>query len=103
MGGSFPFKDHFSGHSEHYARFRPTYPPALFDVLSALAPRRDRCWDAGTGSGQAAVGLAGRFGEVVATDASSEQIAHARSHPRVTYRVAPAGRSGLPDRSAELG
>ena len=96
------FADHFSGHAHDYARYRPTYPPALFSTLSSLVPSRRRCWDAGTGSGQAAIGLGEHFEEVVATDASAEQIAHAQPHPRVSYRVAPAKRSGLPDRWADL-
>jgi SAM-dependent methyltransferase len=96
------FSDHFSGHAGDYARYRPTYPSSLFSVLSSLVAARRRCWDAGTGNGQAAIGLAEHFEEVVATDASAEQIAHATPHPRVTYRVAPAERSGLPDRWADL-
>ncbi|HEX2800309.1 MAG TPA: class I SAM-dependent methyltransferase [Thermoanaerobaculia bacterium] len=67
-----------------------------------MAPRHERCWDAGTGSGQAAVPRAEHFAEVVATDASADQIAHATPHPRVTYRVTPAERSGLKDGWADL-
>ncbi|MCM3875779.1 MAG: class I SAM-dependent methyltransferase [Thermoanaerobaculia bacterium] len=102
MPDLFRFKDHFSGHSGDYARYRPRYPSSLFSAVSSLTPRHENCWDAGTGNGQAAVGLAAHFAEVVATDASAEQIAHATPHPRVTYRVAPAERSGLPDRWADL-
>jgi Methyltransferase domain len=47
------------------------------------------------------VGIAAHFTEVVATDASAEQIENAKPHPHVTYRVAPAERSGLPDRWAD--
>jgi hypothetical protein len=96
------FSDHFSGHAGDYARFRPTYPPELFDAVAALVPRHTLCWDAGTGSGQAACGLAGHFAEVVATDASAEQIAHATPCEGVTYRVAPSERSGLDDASVDL-
>jgi SAM-dependent methyltransferase len=39
---------------------------------------------------------------VVATDASSAQIANAEPHARVSYRVAPAHASGLPDHSVGL-
>jgi SAM-dependent methyltransferase len=39
---------------------------------------------------------------VVATDASREQIASAKAHPKVEFRVAPADQSGLPDESAGL-
>ena len=42
------------------------------------------------------------FAEVVATDASADQIACATPHPRVTYRVTPAERSGLKDGWADL-
>ena len=48
------------------------------------------------------MGLSTHFAEVVATDASADQIAHARPHPRVTYRVTPAERSGLQDGWADL-
>jgi SAM-dependent methyltransferase len=102
MAATFRFKDHFSGHAGDYARYRPTYPSSLFLALSSLTARHERCWDAGTGSGQAAVGLAGRFAQVVATDASADQITHAIPHPRVTYRVAPAENSGLEDASVDL-
>jgi SAM-dependent methyltransferase len=70
--------------------------------VAALVTRHTLCWDAGTGSGQAAGGLAGHFAEVVATDASADQIAHAAPHPGVTYRVAPAENSGLEDASVDL-
>ena len=96
------FSDHFSGVAGAYAEFRPRYPEALFDWLADLAPDREVAWDCATGSGQAARGLARRFGRVVATDASAEQIAAAPPHPRVEYRVAPAQSSGLAARSVDL-
>ena len=96
------FNDHFSGHAGDYARYRPTYPPELFDALAALVTRHTLCWDAGTGSGQAAGGLAGHFAEVVATDASADQIAHAAPYEGVSYRVAPAEDSELDDASVDL-
>ncbi len=96
------FADHFSGVSAAYAAFRPRYPDALFDWLAGVAPAREAAWDAGTGSGQAAVGLARYFARVWATDASAAQLGHATAHPRVTYRVAPAERSGLDDRAVDL-
>ena len=39
---------------------------------------------------------------VVATDASPQQITHARPHPKVTYLVAPAERTPLKDASVDL-
>lgn len=100
--GPQPFADHFSAVSEAYARFRPRYPEALFDWLAAVAPGRRLALDCATGSGQAASGLAERFERVIATDASSEQIEAAASHPRIEYRVARAEASGLSDASCDL-
>ncbi|HWC73721.1 MAG TPA: class I SAM-dependent methyltransferase [Gemmatimonadales bacterium] len=96
------FVDHFSGISAAYATFRPRYPDALFDFLAPLARARDVAWDAGTGTGQAAVGLARHFRHVIATDASNSQIENATSNPRISYRVAPAEACGLSDRSVDL-
>ena len=70
--------------------------------MAALVTRHTLCWDAGTGSGQAAGGLAEHFAEVVATDASADQIAHAAPHPGVTYRVAPAEESEIDEASVDL-
>ena len=64
--------------------------------------RHTLCWDAGTGNGQAACGLAEHFSEVVATDASAEQIAHATPCPGVTYRVAPAEDPAFDDATVDL-
>jgi SAM-dependent methyltransferase len=96
------FLDHFSGVAGAYAEHRPLYPTRLFEWLAALAPRRGLAWDCGTGSGQAALGLAPHFERVVATDASAAQIAEARLHPRVQYRVAPAESSGLSAAAVDL-
>jgi ubiquinone/menaquinone biosynthesis C-methylase UbiE len=96
------FHDHFSEVSKRYADFRPHYPVELFDHLATLVPRNSRVWDCACGSGQAAFDLGQRFGSIVATDASREQIALATPHPNVEYRVAPAEQSGLPDASIDL-
>src|SRR5262245_43513302 len=96
------FKDHFSRHASLYTRFRPTYPGALFDFLANSSPRRRLAWDCATGGGQAATSLAERFERVVATDASPQQLAEAKPHPRIDYRTATAEASGLQDRSAQL-
>jgi SAM-dependent methyltransferase len=85
-----PFEDGFSSQAETYARYRPGYPRELFVWLADQAPTRELAWDCGTGNGQAAVQLAEFFVRVLATDASTNQIAHAKPHPRVTYFVAKA-------------
>jgi len=97
-----PGRPDFSPLAERYARSRPRYPDALFEHLASLAPGRETAWDVATGSGQAALGLAGRFDRVIATDLSAEQIRHAFPHPRIEYRVATAEESGLEERSVDL-
>ncbi|HET7234786.1 MAG TPA: class I SAM-dependent methyltransferase [Longimicrobium sp.] len=96
------FKDHFSTQSDAYARFRPTYPPGLFDWLAEISPARDRAWDCATGNGQAAVELARHFAQVIATDASEKQIRNAFAHPRVRYHVAPAEEPAIDAESVDL-
>ena len=96
------FADQFSSHAGDYARFRPRYPLALFRYLASLVPRHHLAWDAGTGSGQAALGLAAHFDRVVATDASAEQVARAVPHERIEYRVERAEDVSLAPGSVDL-
>jgi SAM-dependent methyltransferase len=102
MGEVNVFADHFSALAEGYRQYRPDYPRRLWHELSQRAPGRKAAWDCGCGSGQAALGVAEFFGRVMATDASAEQIARARRHPKVTYNVAPAEASGLADAEVDL-
>lgn len=96
------FEDHFSKQSQLYAQYRPKYPDEIYAYLASLGPGKSLAWDCGTGNGQAAVGLAKYFERVYATDASAEQIAHARAHERVEYRVEPAEHVSLSDSSTDL-
>lgn len=96
------FKDHFSSKAQDYAAFRPRYPQALADWLAGAAGGTERALDVGCGNGQLSALLAERFAEVVATDASAQQIAAAEPHPRVRYACAPGESSGLPDHSVDL-
>lgn len=94
--------DHFSPVADEYAAYRPEYPEALFAWLASVAPSRGLVWEAGAGTGQASLGLAGHFDHVVATDLSAEMIERAPAHPRVAYVVGRAEESGLPDRSVDV-
>ncbi len=96
------FKDHFSDAPARYAEFRPTYPEALFSWLAGLCEAHEAAWDCATGSGQAAAGLAKHFKQVVATDASAEQVSHAGAPANVSFRVALAEASGLANKSIDL-
>ncbi len=96
------FQDHFSRQARLYAQHRPGYPAEFFDFLASLTPTHEFAWDCGTGSGQAARALAGRFDRVVATDASADQLAQAIPHERVEYRLEPAESTTIPDQSLDL-
>ncbi len=96
------FKDHFSKQADDYAKYRPVYPMALFDYLASQAAERKHAWDCGTGSGQAALGLATHFDRVIATDPSEAQIRNAEPHPKILYKVGTSEQSGLADCNVDL-
>lgn len=94
--------DVFASVAREYASFRPGYPPEMFEWLARACASRRAVWDCGCGSGQASTALAEHFETVHATDVAPEQIAAARPHPRVSYRVAAAESSGLQAASVDL-
>lgn len=96
------FNDHFSGHSDIYAKYRPNYPKELFDFLAKESLAHQLAWDCATGTGQVAIALTTYFDQIFATDASENQIRNARTHKQVQYQVAPAESSGLADSSCDL-
>jgi SAM-dependent methyltransferase len=96
------FADHFSMQAGSYAQYRPLYPASLFSWLAERAPSRERAWDCGTGSGQAAVALSRHFDTVIATDPSASQIGHAKPTDGVRYAVMTAERSAIATASVSL-
>jgi ubiquinone/menaquinone biosynthesis C-methylase UbiE len=81
---------------------RPHYPDQLFSWLSQQARSRNTAWDCGSGSGQASTDLASYFSKIIATDISNKQIEKAGQHSRISFNVAAAEVSGLPDESTDL-
>lgn len=96
------FKDYFSAQSIDYAKYRPRYPAELFAYLCSIAPGRERAWDCATGNGQAALGLAAFFEQVIATDASQAQLDQATGHERIAYQLATAEQTRIEPHSIEL-
>jgi ubiquinone/menaquinone biosynthesis C-methylase UbiE len=96
------FEDHFSKLAETYSKYRPGYPTELFKFLADCCKEHNQAWDCGTGNGQAARSLAEYFNNVLATDASKEQLQQAPPHPKIIYRVEPAEMVSLKDSSADL-
>src|SRR5690606_32017161 len=99
---SMNFKDYFSTQSVDYSKFRPVYPKELIDFLVQNCPAHQTAWDCATGNGQVALMLAEHFNEVMATDASEQQINAATPNAKVTYKVATAENSGLPEKYFDL-
>ncbi len=95
-------KDRFSEHASSYAAFRPMYPKALYQYLSALLTSKQLAWDVGCGNGQVAFDLAAFFEHVVATDISAKQLQYAKQAANIIYKVAPAEESGLEDSSVDF-
>lgn len=96
------FKDNFSKQADLYVKYRPHYPRELYAYLSSLTPAHTLVWDCGTGNGQAAIGLAELYDNVIATDPSEKQIANCLPHPKVSYRIEKAEASSLASHSADL-
>ena len=87
------FKDYFSSGADSYRRFRPIYPDDLYQYLATTAPNKQLAWDIGCGNGQAAIALSGYFQQVIATDASAEQIAQTQpgDNKEVDRTLKPGG------------
>lgn len=94
--------DYFSTQAADYSRYRPAYPPELYQALLPLVANKGRAWDCGTGNGQVAGALAAHFEQVLATDLSANQISQALAPSNVSFSVATAEQSGLADHSIDL-
>jgi len=81
--------DLFHKQADKYAETRPSYPPELFRFIASKTPHHQLAWDVGTGSGQAAISLAGMYEIVVGTDTSEKQIAFAPKLPNIRYHFTP--------------
>jgi len=95
-------KDIFSAQSELYARYRPTYPPDLFEFILKQVSERNMAWDCATGNGQTAKDLAPFFTKVMATDISQHQLSNAINIPNVFYSVQAAEHTDFEDNSFDL-
>ncbi|MGB3623984.1 class I SAM-dependent methyltransferase [Ketobacter sp. MCCC 1A13808] len=96
------FKDYFSSGADSYRRFRPIYPDDLYQYLATTAPNKQLAWDIGCGNGQAAIALSGYFQQVIATDASAEQIAQTQPGDNLKFFVSPAEHIDAADNSIDL-
>lgn len=95
-------KDRFSDKASGYATFRPTYPEPLFQFIYSHLSSFDIAWDAGSGNGQVAGVLAGKFNKVYATDISIKQLMRMPQMPNLSSFVADETAPQIPDQSVDL-
>ncbi len=95
-------KDHFSGVSQGYKKYRPKYPMELYDEILRLVKDRNACWDCATGNGQAALELSKYFDYVYATDVSQNQLAEAQQRENIKYSIQRAEKTDFVDDQFDL-
>ena len=95
-------KDNFSSQADLYLRYRPSYPPELFDFIIAQVKEKDMAWDCATGNGQTAKALAPYFNKVFATDISQRQPDNAYQAINIFYSVQPAEQTIFLNNSFDL-
>lgn len=92
----------FGARTDAYASFRPHYPDDLFTWLAAQCPERQRALDIACGNGQASRPLLGLFEQVLACDASVEQLLANPDSQGLAMFVAEAQAQPLADHSLDL-
>lgn len=95
-------KDNFTLQSTKYSKYRPAYPPALYDFLFTLVEDKQAAWDCGTGNGQVAIVISKFFEKVYATDISEQQIKNAVRKNNIFYSVERAENNSFADNSFGL-
>ncbi|WP_394238834.1 class I SAM-dependent methyltransferase [Pseudomonas anguilliseptica] len=92
----------FGARADAYASFRPHYPESLFAWLAAQCPERLRALDIACGNGQASYPLLQHFKQVLACDASLEQLQAGADQTGLHLFVAEAQTQPLPSHSLDL-
>ncbi|WPC05884.1 class I SAM-dependent methyltransferase [Pseudomonas benzenivorans] len=92
----------FGAGAEAYASYRPHYPDELFAWLARHSPQHQRALDIGCGNGQASQPLRRHFGQVLACDASIEQLRAGSDWRGIQLFVADAQVLPLPSASLDL-
>ncbi len=95
-------KNLFSQQAAIYAKYRPSYPPALIEHPISFTHNRETAWDVATGNGQVAVLLAEYFEKVFATDLSTQQLSLAYPRDNIFYSQSAAEKTPFADNSFDL-
>lgn len=105
MDPSPTFQSRFGHAVEEFQRYRPGYPPELFErILAAVsAGRRERAIDLGAGTGKSTRALLSRFREVIAVEPDPGMATKlAEEIPQAIVRNATAEACVQPDASVDL-
>jgi|ERR1043165_4436362 ubiquinone/menaquinone biosynthesis C-methylase UbiE len=95
-------KDNFSKQAEVYAKYRPGYPPELYDFVLTHVYNKSTAWDCATGNGQTAIELAKHFKKVFATDISQKQIDNALHAKNIFYSLQAAEHTNFEENIFDL-
>jgi SAM-dependent methyltransferase len=99
------FQPLFGHAAEEFQRYRPEYPPELFERLLAAVPpsHRRRALDLGAGTGRATGALLRHFAEVIAVEPDPRMAAKlAGRFPRASIRQVTAEECALPSAGVDL-
>ncbi|MCU0542633.1 MAG: class I SAM-dependent methyltransferase [Oscillatoriaceae cyanobacterium Prado104] len=79
----------FAGAAWYYARYRPQYPPALFELLANIfeLDGQGRLLDLGCGAGLISIPLSDRFEETIALDPDSEMLKEAQNQAEIAGKT----------------
>lgn len=93
----------FGLYAERYARFRPGYPGALYDIMEArVQGPRAHAVDLGAGTGQVALDLLERFTRVTAVEPDAAMAALLPTRTGLDVITARAEEADFPDASVDL-
>ncbi|TWC40315.1 methyltransferase family protein [Pseudomonas sp. SJZ079] len=92
----------FGARAGAYASFRPEYPDALFHWLANRCPEHQRALDIACGNGQASRPLRQYFAQVLACDASLDQLRASEDFGDITLFAASAEAQPLVSASLDL-
>ena len=101
MSGN-PISQLFGARADAYVSFRPHYPVSLFIWLAAQCPEHLHALDIACGNGQASRPLLKHFKQVLACDASLEQLQAVEGQTELQLFVAEAQTQPLPSQSLDL-
>jgi len=100
----------FSKGGENYAKFRPDYPPELYEKIMEYVGRKDlktipkgsTVVDIACGAGEATKELVQYYDRIIGIDISQNQLKSAYKHEKITYQVGNSEKTNIESNSVDL-